>query len=120
MISCTGLHDLDIMDKHKLLIPIISIVELRGASGEDESGGSFKSLNFFITQSGTINAISSTKKLKITNYGKPSFEIRFDKGQIFEKKSVIPMLNQFSKLVSGILEKFETAVLARGNTVTNI
>jgi len=37
-----GLHDLDIVDKHRLLIPIVSIVELRGASGEDERGGRFK------------------------------------------------------------------------------
>jgi hypothetical protein len=107
-----GLHDLDITDKHKLLIPIVSIVELRGASGEDDCGGRFKDLNFFITQRGRINAISSTKNLKITNYGQPSFEICFDKGEVFEDKPVIPTLHQLWQLVSGILEKFERAVLA--------
>jgi hypothetical protein len=58
-----GLHELDIMDKHKLLIPIISIVELRGAAGEDDCGGSFRGLNFLISQGGRINAISSSKNL---------------------------------------------------------
>ena len=38
------LHDLDITDKHKLMIPIVSIVELRCASGEDDCGGRFKDL----------------------------------------------------------------------------
>jgi hypothetical protein len=115
-----GLHDLDIVDKHKLLIPIISMVELRGASGEDERGGSFKGLNFFITQSGRINAISSTQNLKITNHGQPSFELRFDKGDIFEHKPVIPTLYQLSQLVSAILEKFEKAILAGRNAPTAI
>jgi hypothetical protein len=115
-----GLHDLDIVDKHKLLIPVVSIVELRGASGEDECGGRFKGLNFFITQGGRINAISSSKNLKITNYGRPSFEIRFDKGEIFEDKPVIPMLHQLSQLVSAILEKFEKAILAGRNAPTAI
>jgi hypothetical protein len=106
-----GLHDLDILDKHKLLIPIVSIVELRGASGEDDCGGSFRGLNFVIAQGGRINAISSSKNLKITNYGQPSFDVRFDMGQIFDAKSVIPTLHELSEHVSGILEKFEKSVL---------
>ena len=105
------LHDLDITDKHKLLIPIVSIVELRGASGEDDCGGSFRGLNFVIAQGGRINAISSSKNLKVTNHGQPSFDIRFDRGQIFDDKSVVPTLHQLSELVSGILEKLETSVL---------
>lgn len=108
-----GLHDLDIIDKHKLLIPIVSIVELRGATGEDDCGGSFRGLNFLIAQGGRINAVSSAKNLKITNHGQPSFNIRFDKGQIFDGKSIVPTLHELSDRVSGILEKFEKSVLAK-------
>jgi hypothetical protein len=115
-----GLHDLDITDKHKLLIPIVSIVELRGASGEDDCGGRFKNLNFFITQSGRINALSSTKNLKITNSGQPSFEIRFDKGEVFEDKPVISTLHQLWQLVSGIIGKFETSVLTEATAAYSI
>lgn len=115
-----GLHDLDIVDKHKLLIPIVSIVELRGASGEDERGGRFEGLNFFITQSGRINAISSSQNLKITNHGQPSFDVRFDKGDIFEHKPVIPTVHQLSQLVCSILEKFEKAILVGRNASTAI
>ena len=110
-----GLHNLDIVDKHKLLIPIVSSVELRGASGEDDCGGRFRGLNLLIAQGGRINAISSSKNLKITNHGQPSFDMRFDKRQIFDGKSVVPTLNKLSQLVSGILEKFERAVLAGGS-----
>jgi hypothetical protein len=106
-----GLHDLDIMDKHKLLIPIISIVELRGAAGEDDCGGSFRGLNFVISRGGRINAISSAKNLKITNHGQPSFDICFDKGQFFDGKSVVATLHELSQLVSDILEKFGKSVL---------
>jgi len=63
-------------------------------------------------ESGRINAISSSQNLKITNYGQPSFELRFDKGDIFEHKPVIPMFHQPSQLVSAILEKFEKTILA--------
>lgn len=104
-----GLHDLDIMDKHRLLILVISIIGLRGACAEDERGGRFQNLNLFITQPGKLNIIKDTANMKITNYGQPSFDILFDKGQIFEGRSVIPMLHQLSQLVSGVVQTIETA-----------
>ena len=60
---------LDIVDKHKLLIPVVSIVALNGVSAEDDQGGSFTGLNMFINQNGTVQFGARAANLKITNYG---------------------------------------------------
>jgi hypothetical protein len=111
-----ALHNLDIMDKHKLLIPIAAITRLLGVNTEDDRGNRFHGMNFVIRQGGKINAISGGTNFKITNYGQPSFDIFFDKGQIFEGKPVFPTLHQLSQLVSGIVQAIEKAYLAKSKT----
>jgi hypothetical protein len=102
-----GLHELDIVDKHKLLIPVVSIVALNGVSAEDDRGGSFTGLNIFINQNGTLNLIRDAAKLKITNYGKARFEVLFDKGHIFEGKPFVPTLNELANKIDVILNEME-------------
>ena len=108
-----ALHNFDIMDKHKLLIPIVSIIALSGVGGEDDRGGSFRELNLQIAQGGKLNVLSNANNVKITNYGKPSFQILFNKGQILEGEPVIPTLNNFSQLISSIVDSFEQICLER-------
>lgn len=110
-----ALDDLDIVDKHKLLIPVASIVGLRDVSVEDEGGNRFQLRQIAVGQDGKLNMISTPYKLNITNYGQPTFGIFFAKGQIFEGQSVIPTLHQLSQLVSGIVQTIEKAYLALGN-----
>jgi hypothetical protein len=106
-----ALHDLDIMDKHRLLIPVASVTALVGASAEDDRGNSFQSINFVVGQGGKINAVKTDSNLKITKQGQPSFNVIFDKGQVFEGKAVIETLHKLSQLVSGIVEAVEKTYL---------
>lgn len=113
-----ALHDLDIMDKHRLLIPVASVTALVGVSAEDDWGNSFQSISFAVGQGGKINAIATNSNLKITKQGQPSFNVIFDKGQIFEGKAVIPTLHKLSQLVSGIVQTVEKTYLAIGKGLT--
>jgi len=101
-----ALHDLDILDKHRLLIPTLSITKLAGVNAM--SGGIvFKSISFTVSQNGRINFLSSGADIEITDYGQPSFNILFDKGQILEGYPLFPTLHRLSQLVSDIVQAIE-------------
>lgn len=78
-----ALHDLDITDKHKLLVPILSINSVRGISAEDDRGN--RLIDFTLTVPATdVSVISTAGNLKITDQGQAKVDIVFDKGQFFE------------------------------------
>jgi hypothetical protein len=113
-----ALHELDIVDKHRLLIPTLSITKLDGVEGKT-GGINFQSISFTVAQNGKINFLSSGADIEITNYGRPSFNILFDKGQILEGKSLFPTLELCSQLVSGIVQAIEVAYLASRHLQAN-
>jgi len=113
-----ALHNLDIMDKHKLLIPVASVTALVGASAEDERGNRFEFVNLVVGQGGKLNMVSTDSNLNITNQGQPSFDVIFSKGQIFDGQPVIPTLHNLSQLVSGVVQTIEKAYLAIGKGLT--
>jgi hypothetical protein len=101
-----GLHDLDIVDKHQLLISVIDGVHLGGVSGT-MGGNPFTNLNFFINGLGQINAIKGLGVVKIRNYGKASFHLRFAEGEIFKGKDFIPTVNELVALVSSAVDAID-------------
>jgi hypothetical protein len=112
------LDDLDIVDKHKLLIPTTSVVGLTGVSAEDEGHNSFEFQYIAVGQGKKQNIVSTPYNLNITKQGQPAFDVRFDKGQIFEGQPVIPTLHKLSQLVSGIVQTIEKAYFALGKETT--
>jgi len=113
-----NLHDLDILDKHRLLIPVTSIAALIGASTIDEWGNSIQNLNLTVGQGGKIQIMASGSNIKIIKQGRPDFTIIFDKGQIFEGKAVIETLHMLSQLVFGVVQTIEKTYLSRGKGST--
>lgn len=113
-----ALHNLDIVDKHVLLIPTVSVIALLNASAEDEGHNVFQFAQITVRESGKLNLVSSSHKINITDYGQPAFGVFFDKGQVFEGQPVIPTLHQLSQLVFGIIDAIEKAYLAiENNTI---
>ncbi len=110
-----ALHDLDVMDKHKLLIPIVSVTALIGVDVADEAGNTLRNTTLTVAQGGKLNAVMFNTPAKITNYGQPTFGIFFDKGQAFEGQPVIPTLHELSQLVLGVVYTIEEAYLATGH-----
>lgn len=106
-----ALNDLDIMDKHKLLIPVTSITALVGVSMEDNRCNSFHDMTFAVGPGGKLNAIKTDSVMKVTNQGTPAFAVVFAKGQPLEGQPVFPTLHQLSQLVSGIVQTIEKEYL---------
>lgn len=105
-----GLHVLDIMDKHRLVIPVIDTIKLERASGSSTSDGEFFDRDFIIQWLRKGEATSTPPaEIQIEDYQDVIFTIRFRKGQPFAGKSVIPTLNKLSGCVSRIIDNLERA-----------
>lgn len=101
-----AIRALDIGDKHKLLIPTVSVIGIRGVSGSGD-GIKFRDLGFAVGEGGKVNAIGMRGTVKITDKGEPVFEVRFAKDQPLEGQPVLPTLHQLSQLVAGVVETIE-------------
>ncbi len=105
-----GIHELDIQDKHKLLIPVVAASSLGRID--------FKLANHPPTEISLVYLFSADEKevcglfvdsgLKpeFKYEEKPKFEVLFDIGGV-RHKPVLPTLLQMSKLVNEIIVKFE-------------
>jgi hypothetical protein len=112
-VTLCALHSLDIVDKHRLLIPTISVAALTHVNAKI-GPMIFSDCTFMVDQSGVLNLASMPGDVEIEGHGQPTFAIFFDKGQVFEGQAVIPTLLQLSQLVSGVVNTIEKAYLARG------
>lgn len=108
-----SLHQLDIIDKHRLLIPVVSVTQLSGISAHDDNNNRFEDLTFLVGEGGRLNAIATSAKLHITNYGQPAFGVFFRQGEPFENQPVVPTLHQLAQIVTGVVQAIEKAYLAR-------
>jgi len=109
-----SLHQLDIMDKHRLLIPTVSITQIAGVCAHDDNYNTFTNMTLGVDAGGRLQAISTSACMHITNYGYPSFGVFFPKGSALEGQSLIPTLHQLSQIVSGVIQAIEKELLARG------
>ena len=105
-----GLHDLDIADKHVLLIPTSSLVGLPpfGISMGGSGLNIFENMRISPLVDGS-KAISLPIDTHINVDGdiKGSFEITIGEGQPFEREPVIATLYQLTNLVERIIQTFE-------------
>ncbi|MEO8392667.1 MAG: hypothetical protein ABI700_06715 [Chloroflexota bacterium] len=107
-----ALAQLDIIDKHKLLIPVFPSVQF----SEDEQFDASKSplLGMHIPK-GFVWSIDahSTEPREVNNNLKMRLQVVFGKEQPFEDEEVIPTLRSLSQLVEGIIQDVENAYRAR-------
>jgi len=111
--SICALHSLDIADKHRLLIPIISVAALKRVNIK-AGPATFTDCTFGVGADGVLNILGMPAKFEIQGTAQPSFNILFDKDQVFEGEPVVPTLKQLSELVFSIIDTIEQAFLARG------
>lgn len=107
-----ALHDLDITDKHELLIPSFTVSKVDGICVK---GGKTALNNLSVTPMLGWQAclFAGVDNLEITNQGQPTVHIAFAKNNPFWGQSVIPTLLQLVESVSGILDIFERTLIAR-------
>jgi hypothetical protein len=111
------LHDLNIRDKHILLLPTMRVTALNGVCVEFEGGRKHKLGLWVITGHGRVimQEFPGERNVKIADYGKPTLHVLFDKGLPVEGKAVIPALHQLTEAVSGTLEGIESVFLAENS-----
>jgi hypothetical protein len=100
------LHQLDIADKHRLLLPLVQAAwidnyAVKNKAGEIVTGGTW--LN---RRSGPYH-VDFSPGYEVQNHGKLSLLILFDKGVIAESDEILDALTRFSRLVSQIVVDLE-------------
>jgi hypothetical protein len=111
-----GLHDLDIVDKHRLILPVLSFTTLSHvvvASRENTQAVSGDSLKVKPGERLSI-LFSGSDRFDLKDYGQPTLHVLFDNIEVFKGQPVVPTLHQLSQLVSGIIQKIAETWRARG------
>lgn len=102
-----ALGKLDNVDKHKLLIPTVAITKLTGLSAIDSNYNFLSDVTVIIDAGGRMDIAGFGRPSKITENGKPSFDITFPKGSYFELEPIVPTLLQLTQLVKGVIDTLE-------------
>ena len=90
-----AIHDLDIDDKHHLLIPILTVVGIDGVELENEDG----TIDHFTIAITRPNVYRAQVRLgsKFKNHGKVRFQVTFREGTPTHNLEVVPTLLRFSR-----------------------
>lgn len=107
-----SLHQLDIMDKHRLIIPTAGAVRLAGLYFHDDNRNQWRNITFTIGAGERFLPFAINGDLRVTNHGQAAVAVFFPPGSVFEGESLFPTLPQLSLLVEGIIDAFEKAYLA--------
>lgn len=100
---------LDNIDKHKLLVPTLGINRLARVSAMDEDGNQISGVTLNVAAGNKIDLAEFSAPAKITDYGKPAFNIAFAKSSYFDGQPVIPTLIQLSQYVREVIVILERA-----------
>lgn len=104
-----ALHDIDILDKHLLLVPAVSLYGLHDVSLKTAMGG-FLVFDFMEVEGGVgpeCHLVRVQQGLKVERYGKPAFSVEFGDVPYFKGRNVVPSLHQLSQLVFGVIATIE-------------
>lgn len=106
-----ALHDLDIIDKHRLLLPVIDIKAIKGIRVEGERGQPVPfPVEWYISKRrAVIHEFIGYRNVRITNYGQTSFSMLFNMPLPMQGRHVVPTLIQFTEIVTEIVNGIEIA-----------
>ncbi|MGB7555544.1 MAG: hypothetical protein WBM04_14320, partial [Candidatus Korobacteraceae bacterium] len=100
-----ALHDLDINDKHRLLIPMVAVTGITGVELENEDG-SIDIFDIVLTRDNPYR-LGVGLETKLKNHGEVRFWVTFGKGTPTESLQIIPTLEEFSGKVWKLIRQLE-------------
>jgi len=112
-----GLHRLDIIDKHHLLIPTLQVTGITIFDAVANNNVVIKDQHIAIEGIGRINAIRGPGKLHIKSYGKPEISILFGPETPFHGQPVLEVLIMRVVDIQKIVTAFEKAGFGRRSTI---
>jgi hypothetical protein len=105
------LHDLNNIDKHRLLIAKTQLTYVNGITGEDENGSPFAISPWLIVYPHIVgHPIEGRHGCKITDKGKATCKIVFGDGMPLQGREIAPALRVMSQMVKHVLVVFETQI----------
>ena len=107
-----AIHDLDIIDKHKLIIPTANLtsmpdIAILGAGMILMVGNKYGP----VEEGRRMMTLPATEDIKIGQEFNTTFEIAFGPDAPFQFEPILPTLHQMTELVSGIVKTFQTHCL---------
>jgi hypothetical protein len=106
-----GLNHLDRVDKHRLLISIVSVAKATVTAIDDDNNiSNIPEGTLLILPSGQPVTPDSPADLHNKRNSKATVLICFAEGEPFENEPVIPTLHQLLQLVTGILQALEAHI----------
>lgn len=100
-----ALHNLDVDDKHRLLIPVVAVTGIKGVELKNEDG-SVDVLDIAITRPNAFRKVVGLET-QLQNHGEVVFHVTFGKGAPGEDFEVIPTLMRYSKKVERIVRTLQ-------------
>jgi hypothetical protein len=105
-----ALDDLNIRDKHQLLVPVLKLMRVEGINLEDDKNRPFFKDGgvVFLDEPCSIRLRDADDmNLTVKNKGHASATVLFDLGVPFECQAIIPSLNGIAEEVTRTIETFE-------------
>lgn len=101
-----GLHDMNILDKHQLLIPLLKLFRFEGIRLEDDKGSLITQRHPYIMDESQSYRIFSEGQITVEDKGHASAAVLFDFGTAFDGKAVVPTLLDIVEKVDSTIEAF--------------
>lgn len=104
-----AIHDLDIIDKHRTLIPVVHYTGIKNLKIMNQSGSQIEIGNLHVgpvVDGLRIMSLPPAKNIKIGSSFQPEFEIVFEDGLPCQGEPVVKTLHDFTVLVSDIVSIF--------------
>jgi len=102
-----ALHELNILDKHQLLIPVFDMMRVTEICFEDDKNNSFVDERAFIMDESCHHIKLGRKgKFTVKDKGNASTAILFNVGIPYENQSVIQALHEMSESVTRTIDAF--------------
>lgn len=106
-----SLSKLDNVNKHRLVIPVVTVTRLSGISARDENNNTFNNMTVTVDHGTVINLIRTASRMHILNPGQPAVAVLFDQGYPFENQSVVQTLDQLASHVFSVVQSFRVLAL---------
>ncbi len=108
-----GLHNLNIRDKHEMLVPALKLMAVLDVRLEDENHMPIGRGNYYLDESSRIRLREADgRTVTVKDKGHAAAQILFDTGTPFEGDPVVPTLVRVTKEVERIVEAFVLLRLA--------
>ena len=111
------LNKLDVRDKHRLVVPTVTLQEITGICAVDANNNRVVNMTAGIDAGGVARITQfGAGGLKIENYGKPTAQILFNEAGVIEGMGVFETLANMAQAVDGALKRITDFALEVGWT----